>query len=615
MSSKVDNMASPDPDPEFINFYTPHNEDFYAAKLYRPLNHDSDDFRLLEILPGEGSDRVRCRLIQPPVALSLKYECISYRAGDTTDILEMEVDAHPFNAFATLGAALRKIRQPDRSRIIWADQICINQNDVVERGSQVSKMRNFYERAECVIAWLGVLKRGEIALQTVRELQDKYVTKMKYMTDDGTSTKENLVISSIAYGVFNEMLSDSPEALAKYEAVGNLFRAELWGRLWIWQELIVATTIYLQWDTHCLNLQDLQVTLQMLRSLLFTKWPRHWPKSLGLLAGEPPINGLLVASHIDKIRMRRIVWQKYKVLSLSELLESARWAYSTDPRDRVFALCGLSDPELRIVPDYQATIEEIYTSSAAAIMKQDRSLNLLAFCNHPVERNSKSLPTWCPDWSTIPGKPAKLNLLVNSQGPVRTAFQASRDTYVGFRMVPEGQRKGSWLHLSLFTQGIAIGTVQNIGSLASAEQKTDEERFQDLLLSWAKLATKQGILGEELPELEKTATLDDWGYANLTTSHDGEIEWIHREMKFEAVQGLRRFFITSNGLMGMAPPHVQEGDLACVLLGAQVPFLLRRGNGFYTLVGEVYIRSGYMYGRAIDEMESGKLEVQEFEIR
>jgi hypothetical protein len=63
--------------------------------------------------------------------------------------------------------------------------------------------------------------------------------------------------------------------------------------------------------------------------------------------------------------------------------------------------------------------------------------------------------------------------------------------------------------------------------------------------------------------------------------------------------------------MGMAPPHVEEGDLACVLTGAQVPFLLRKGNGFCILVGEVYISDGYMYGRAIDEMEAGRLQVQE----
>lgn len=133
-----------------------------------------------------------------------------------------------------------------------------------------------------MIAWLGVLKRGDLALQTMRELQDEFYTKMKHMTDDGTSAEEDLVMSSIANGVFNEMLSDSPEVLAKYEAVGNLFRAELWGRLWLWQELIVAETIHLQWDTHCLNLQDLQVTVQMLRSItLAADWP---PCTLNSLA-------------------------------------------------------------------------------------------------------------------------------------------------------------------------------------------------------------------------------------------------------------------------------------------------------------------------------------------
>ena len=382
----------------------------------------------------------------------------------------------------------------------------------------------------------------------MRELQDEFDTKMKNMTGNGTSIKKNLVIASIANGVFNEMLSDSPEALAKYEAVGNLFRAELWGRLWIWQELIVARTIYPQWDTHCLNLQDLQVIVEMLRCIVYAGWPRPLPKSSRLLAGNLPIDSLLVVSYIDKIRMRRIDWQKHKVLSLTMLLESARWAYSTDPRDKVFALCGLCDPELRIVPDYQATIEETYTNSAATVMKQDRSLNLLAFCNHPAERNSKTLPTWCPDWPSKPDERVERVRLLYSADRFKSIFQASRDTYVGFRMEPEAPRKGSWPHISLFTQGIAIGIVQNIGSRDNAGHKTDEERFQGLLSWWAELPTAKGILGEhKLPELEKTATLDEKGRAIVTTSYNGIIKMIHREMKLEAVEGRRRFFVTNNG--------------------------------------------------------------------
>jgi hypothetical protein len=193
-----------------------------------------------------------------------------------------------------------------------------------------------------------------------------------------------------------------------------------------------------------------------------------------LLAGEPPINGLVVASQIDQIHFRRSGWQKYKVLSLAELLDSARWAYSTDPRDKVFALCGLSDLGLGIVPDYQATIEEVYISSAAAMMKQGRSLNLLAFCNRTAESNIKTLPTWCPDWSSKSHEQLERVRLLSSVYTARNIFQASRDTYVGFRVEPEAPRKESWLQISLFTQGIAIGTVQNIGSCDSAGQKTDE---------------------------------------------------------------------------------------------------------------------------------------------
>ncbi len=93
--------------------------------------------------------------------------------------------------------------------------------------------------------------------------------------------------------------------------------------------------------------------------------------SLGLLILESPINGLVVASTIYIILIRRSLWQKKRFLYLPELLISARWAYSTDPRDRVFALCGPSHPELGIVPDYQATTEEVYAKSAATLMKQD----------------------------------------------------------------------------------------------------------------------------------------------------------------------------------------------------------------------------------------------------
>ena len=99
------------------------------------------------------------------MGLNLKYECNSYRASDPKDTMRIQVTPHMFNAFARLGSALRKLRLPHRTRFIWADQICINQNDVVERNSQVQKMRGFYERAEGVVAELGPLSSGDDAFR------------------------------------------------------------------------------------------------------------------------------------------------------------------------------------------------------------------------------------------------------------------------------------------------------------------------------------------------------------------------------------------------------------------------------------------------------------------
>jgi hypothetical protein len=80
----------------------------------------------------------------------------------------------------------------------------------------------------------------------------------------------------------------------------------------------------------------------------------------------------------------------------------------------------------------------------------------------------------------------------------------------------------------------------------------------------------------------------------------------HQSLKIMAMRGDRRFLITEAGLMGMAPPHVQPGDIICVFPGTQIPFLLRPVDEFYILVGEVYVSDGYMEGRAVDEFERGE---------
>lgn len=59
----------------------------------------------------------------------------------------------------TLLNALQYLRLPGDERYLWIDQICIDQNDTEERGSQVRLMRYIYSEASRVVAWLGADQR------------------------------------------------------------------------------------------------------------------------------------------------------------------------------------------------------------------------------------------------------------------------------------------------------------------------------------------------------------------------------------------------------------------------------------------------------------------------
>jgi hypothetical protein len=59
----------------------------------------------------------------------------------------------------------------------------------------------------------------------------------------------------------------------------------------------------------------------------------------------------------------------------------------------------------------------------------------------------------------------------------------------------------------------------------------------------------------------------------------------------------RRFFITINGYIGLAPPEALVGDVVCIFLGARVPFILRSRGEYFMLVGECYTQ-GVMLGEA-----------------
>lgn len=58
-------------------------------------------------------------------------------------------------AIPNLYSALLRLRSSFPRRMFWIDWICINQDDVAERNSQVSLMGEIYSSASEVVVWLG----------------------------------------------------------------------------------------------------------------------------------------------------------------------------------------------------------------------------------------------------------------------------------------------------------------------------------------------------------------------------------------------------------------------------------------------------------------------------
>lgn len=76
----------------------------------------------------------------------------------------------------------------------------------------------------------------------------------------------------------------------------------------------------------------------------------------------------------------------------------------------------------------------------------------------------------------------------------------------------------------------------------------------------------------------------------------------------------RRFFVTLEGMIGLGPASLQQGDYVVILFGGLTPFVLRFHNLVYLLVGECYV-NGQMDGEAIEEWQEGLREDKAFYLR
>ncbi|KAE9381173.1 HET-domain-containing protein [Stipitochalara longipes BDJ] len=186
-----------------------------------------DTIRIVHLQPSNDLEStIQCSLKDATLTeyrhdIADHYVALSYVWGDASDKCFIIVDGKQLNITASLDSALRHIRDIRRVLHVWADGVCINQNDVEDRNRQVRLMGEIYSTAEHTIIFLGLSSpQCEFAIKSVESLLSEP------QTDSSANPLKKEHIESI---IEDEILARS------------------WStRIWIFQELLLSRDPWLQ---------------------------------------------------------------------------------------------------------------------------------------------------------------------------------------------------------------------------------------------------------------------------------------------------------------------------------------------------------------------------------
>lgn len=329
--------------------------------------------RLMTLLPGTGSDPIQCSLavvkpisgirifdkqLKPPDIIY--YEALSYVWGDVSKTEQIICDGKLLKITESLAVALRALRQPERSRVLWADGICINQQDTEERSSQVLLMSSIFSLATQVICWLGHDDDGHAKF--VFQLAEKVATEFNLDSFDTNGLA--IIDAATVFEQHNEYLSkiittvsDGEESLisiiaASLTRIASLLHRPWFSRMWIRQEVGYASKAVVMSGKSELDAKILHWLIVW--AVIFDEFGAMFELPMG------SVHAFTSYGHSP-------------LISLLDLLVGCRPWTSTDPRDKIFAL--LSHPTAWIEEPFAG--EKDYCARVMATMRAGRGQEVL----------------------------------------------------------------------------------------------------------------------------------------------------------------------------------------------------------------------------------------------
>ncbi len=379
----------------------------HLGDTYQYEDIGEDGFiRLLNLKPATSADAdIHCELIKTDRRLAVEYEALSYVWGKTEFSNTLHLPGGCLMITDNLASALRRLRLSDKSRILWADAVCINQSDDAEKGRQVAQMASIYKDATKVVAWLGEGFGTSLDKDAILSLsQHAQEIGLRSPMDENREIIRKWVYGNSERVDWMMHVSSAAEC-ANFPLV---YESAWFTRMWIVQEALLANHLTLYFGVDMLDWVDFERAMILLHtvnaairlpipsrdSFIKHAWNLievrdHWHRS----SQGNPNQALEVAFYMSQLRRRSC----------------------KDGRDRVFALQGLLRDEINpiIQPDYSKTVVQVYielTRSQLGLgnigVLYEAGLWKRRSFHMPDRRPEHSthafwsdyLPTWVPDY-------------------------------------------------------------------------------------------------------------------------------------------------------------------------------------------------------------------------
>jgi Heterokaryon incompatibility protein (HET) len=375
--------------------------------------------RLFSLEPGTDPFVVQGRLITRPLPKreqpsifsvneqqdtdeTLPYDALSYVwTGDDVDsakAMERNVPMMmPAFTVLTITVALHKallaLRDSTSPRLLWIDQICINQRHPWERETQVANMHRIYGGAGSVIAWIGPAKPAITEFITLAEQLPGILTREIFATNAAIISAADFISTLL------QEKSDAP-AGEKVKAYLATFLNITWlWRAWTYQEAAVCENTIVQCGTQIISLTTLALAVRATYRLAMEQ---PWFHDVEIQTTTTRA----LSTILKLLELRQRLQNASPALRpFRLLLQDVRNRGATDDRDKVYSVLGLMSfqyPEAWPVgrAKYSRPAREVFMDATVLCAQRDKNLDIFSRCCYTnAEYYKHDVPSWADDWS------------------------------------------------------------------------------------------------------------------------------------------------------------------------------------------------------------------------